>query len=51
MMYYMRQKMKNYQDPGLVLSVDFEKTFDTVSWEFINKTLVYFIFGPSIRNR
>ena len=31
------------------MSIDFEKAFDTVSWEFINKTLVYYNFGPSIR--
>ena len=34
---------------GLILSTDFEKAFDTVSWDFINKTLVYYNFGPSIR--
>ena len=32
----------------MVLSVDFEKAFDTVSWKFIEKALNYFNFGPSI---
>ena len=31
---------------GLLLLVDFEKTFDTVSWSFIKKTLNFFKFGP-----
>ena len=35
--------------PGLILSIDFEKAFDTVSWKFINKTLAYYNFGPSIQ--
>ena len=32
----------------MVLSIDFEKAFDTVSWKFIKKVLKYFNFGPSI---
>ena len=35
--------------PGLILSIDFEKAFDTVSWKFISKTLDYFNFGESIK--
>ena len=31
--------------PGLLLLVDFEKAFDTVSWYFIKKTFKYYNFG------
>ena len=34
---------------GLLVSVDFQQAFDTVSWKFIDKTLDYFNFGPSIK--
>ena len=36
--------------PGLLLLIDFEKAFDSLSWSFINKVLKLFNFGPSIRN-
>ena len=39
---------KKQDIPGMILSVDFEKAFDTVSWKFIEKVLNYFNFGPSI---
>ena len=35
--------------PGLLLLIDFEKAFDSLSWSFINKVLKLFHFGPSIR--
>lgn len=35
--------------PGLLLLIDFEKAFDSLSWSYINKVLTYFNFGPSIR--
>lgn len=40
---------KQHNIPGLILSVDFEKAFDTVSWKFILKTFDYFNFGESIK--
>ena len=35
--------------PGLLLIVDFEKAFDSISWKFINHTLNFFNFGDSIK--
>ena len=35
--------------PGLLLFVDFEKAFDSLEWNFIEKTLAHFNFGPSLR--
>ena len=36
--------------PALLVSIDFQQAFDTISWKFIDKTLDYFNFGPSIKN-
>ena len=36
--------------PGLLLLIDFEKAFDSLSWSFIDKVLQFFNFGPSIRS-
>ena len=35
--------------PGLLLLVDFEKAFDSVSLSFLHKALDFFHFGPSIK--
>ena len=35
--------------PGLILLTDFEKAFDSISLQFIHKTLKYFGFSPSVR--
>ena len=40
---------KNQNIQGVLLSIDFEKAFDTVSWKFISKTLDYFNFGDSVK--
>ena len=40
---------KQQEIPGLLLSVDFQQAFDSVSWKFIAKTLDYFNVGPSFK--
>ena len=35
--------------PGLLLLIDFEKAFDSVSWSFIQKVLKFLNFGPTVR--
>ena len=46
-MFYLETKNQNIL--GLLLSIDFEKAFDTASWKFISKTLDYFNFGDSVK--
>ena len=41
---------KEQNIPGLLLSIDFQQAFDSVSCKFISKTLDYFNFGPSFKN-
>ena len=36
-------------DPCILVLVDFEKAFDSLSWKFIHKTLEYFNFGENFR--
>ena len=36
--------------PGLLLFIDFEKTFDTIEWTFLRKALEHFGFGSSLIN-
>lgn len=37
---------KDQTDPGLMVMIDFEKAFDTISWKFLYETLLNFNFGP-----
>jgi len=41
---------KTQNIPGLLLSIDFEKAFDSISVTFIQKTLSFFGFGEGIQN-
>ena len=34
--------------PGLLVLIDFEKAFDSISWSFIYKVFSYFGFGNNI---
>jgi len=31
--------------PGMIFSIDFQKAFDTISWDYLNTCLEYFGFG------
>ena len=33
--------------PGLLLLIDFEKAFDSLSWSFVQKALKFLNFGPT----
>ena len=46
MTYYMKPKIKT----GLLLSIDFQQAFDSISWKFASKTLDYFNFESSFKN-
>ena len=35
--------------PGILLSLDFRKAFDTIEWNFIQQTLSLFNFGPWLK--
>ena len=35
--------------PGLLMTIDFEKAFDTLEFDFIEKTLDYFNFGTTLK--
>lgn len=42
-------KLKKINKPGILLMIDFEKAFDSVEWNFLDRTLRYFNFGKVIR--
>ena len=39
---------KNNNKPGLLLQIDFEKAFDSISFNFIKKCLIFYNFGPDL---
>ena len=41
---------ENTNKPGIILTVDFEKAFDSISHKFIDKSLEAFNFGPKFRS-
>ena len=42
---------EKFQASGILLSLDFEKAFDTINWEFMYKCLKQFNFGNNFINR
>jgi hypothetical protein len=39
-------QQKEKQSEGLLMSIDFEKAFDTIEWDFITNALTHFNFPP-----
>ena len=37
---------KDNNKPGILFFIDFEKAFDSLEWDFLNKCLELFNFGP-----
>lgn len=50
MVYDLMQYADENNVPGLLLLIDFEKAFDSLSWSFMTKVLQMFNFGPSFIN-
>ncbi|PJE77966.1 hypothetical protein CI610_03105 [invertebrate metagenome] len=48
--YDLMQYAEEKEIPGLLLLIDFEKAFDSISWNFITKVLTYFNFGNYFKN-
>ena len=48
LLYDLMQFVEENNIPGLLLLIDFEKAFDSLSWSFMQEVLNYFNFGPSI---
>jgi len=43
------QETERTQTPGIALFVDFRKAFDTLEWNYLEKALMTFEFGPIFR--
>ena len=43
-------EVERQDESGLILLVDYEKAFDSLSWGFISRTLSMYNFGPKIIN-
>ncbi len=42
---------ENENLPCIILTIDLEKAFDLINWNFIDKDLGQFNLGPNIRKR
>lgn len=50
LIYDIMQYTEEHDVPGLLLLIDFEKAFDSISWNFLINVLHFFNFGDSIIN-
>ena len=48
LLYDMLEHTEKANIPGLIVAVDFEKAFDSVSWNFIKRSFKFFNFPDSI---
>ena len=48
LVYDLMQLVEENNIPGLLLLIDFEKAFDSLSWTIMKNVLTTFNFGPSI---
>ena len=48
LMYDLTDYLNSKKLPGMLLCLDFEKTFDSLNWKFIIKVLKAFEFGEDI---
>ena len=48
LLYDILKYTEDFDISGLLVLVDFEKAFDSISWKFLYSVLNYFNFGPSI---
>ena len=46
-MYDTIQHVNSISSTGIIMAVDFEASFDTVSWEFLTEALHHYNFGPN----
>ena len=49
LLYDVMNYTEKHKLPGLLLMIDFEKAFDTLSFKFIKETLSFFNFGPMFK--
>ncbi len=49
LLYDIMQYTEDNNIPGLLMTIDFEKAFDTIEFDFIEKTLDYFNFGTTLK--
>ena len=49
LIYDLMSYAQEHNQEGLLMLIDFEKAFDSVSWRFLYKTLDFFNFGPYIQ--